>query len=244
MNKELAYKKQRQIRNKINELEDKQKIGPFKLETPYQSGWWGTYELRQDILNRKDSDFFKWVLEYINSKKHCNREDFKTNHFLNKNKIISIKPELKSIRQNIFEKMTKHSQWGKKVERYFIENKIHNSWVGSYNIFKFTFPWIYEWKTTPCWIVEYYDLKGNVVSEIQELETEFRKLGDWNNYLKYLYGKIEDDDHRKESKYVKYARSAGIEKITLSNGNSSLRKKIKNKTRNILIQYNNETHTK
>jgi hypothetical protein len=239
MDKEKTFKRQRQIRVEISNLEKYQRIGPFKLEKPYQSGWWGTYELRQDILNRKDSDFFEWVLKHINSKTHSHRQDFKIASFSNKNKMVSKKPGLKLLQQRSFDKMIEHPKYGQKVQRYFIEKTFHYAYGANYSKWEFVYPWVFQWKITPCMITEYYDLRGDVVAKIEELEKEFQKLGDWNLYMKNIYGSNNFDCFANEAVFVKHARNAGIDSVNFSGGNSSLRIRIKKEIKDLIDEHNN-----
>lgn len=232
MEKSKNYKRQRKIRQKIFRLEKHLKIGPFKLDTPYQSGWNGTYGLRYDVSRRKDADFFRWLLPYINSTVHSRTHDFVITEFWN-NCRKSLIPGLKTIRDRDFEKLQKDKKYGSKLAGWFFPIYKHNAWHGSYTVYEFKFPWMFVWEKSPHYVTHYYELQGHIAAEIDELEKEFDALGGWNTYLYFFHGSVKyyDDGYKK---MVKNIKSAGLQNRPTDNCNRSFRNELKRETREIL----------
>ncbi|MES2479977.1 MAG: hypothetical protein V4561_12885 [Bacteroidota bacterium] len=72
----------------------KKNLPLVKLENPYQKGWVRTFELRPDIAESKNADFYRALLSKINSRQYSNVKHFKTKRRKHRKKIWIDKPQM------------------------------------------------------------------------------------------------------------------------------------------------------
>jgi hypothetical protein len=81
-------------KKRIELQEIKKNLPLVKLENPYQKGWVRTFELRPDITESKNADFYRALLSKINSVQYSNVKHFKTKRRKNRKKKWIDKPQM------------------------------------------------------------------------------------------------------------------------------------------------------
>jgi len=152
--------KDKQLIGMVRELnilrKQRREAGIWEEVEPYVHGYYRTYELRDDIKNRRDAKEIREVLQMINSVKYCRRKDFlawnyKTNKkediaqplgAISKQKYDALSEKHKSFfyltysRENMSKQLIPEYRF--KYDYYFVktisENIITHHWIPDANI--------------------------------------------------------------------------------------------------------------
>ncbi len=138
-------------------------LGKVKLDKPVVFGWVRNFKLRSDIAKTNKSNILNKILEKINNSVVCLRRDFYAKTFDSNGKYVYIKQVLNYLTQKEFELLSEREQ------SYFYLTKIVRKWGGPIKIFKFKYPWMFEFKIKRNYITHKKILDGELESEIDRI---------------------------------------------------------------------------
>lgn len=178
-----------QLRKREKELWNKQKNLPLvPLESPYQKGWQRNFVLREDIAKSAEAEFYRKLLEKINTWQFSSEKSFKRKkkrkrrHVYVEN-IQTVKEfsewEWRSPKLELTEKEKVHfykrERWCNNFKRY----KIH---------YVFNEPWRYILRVRPYMITHTKMVDSDLESEIQLLDNYIVNLDLRNKINRLIHG--------------------------------------------------------
>lgn len=218
---EKQYKEWIGIIEEINRIrEELRKLPLIELKEPYQNGWVLSFELRDDIKNRKDYNNIQKALDLVHYsiktrnvkliKYIRNHKNFSNFNF-NGKKYETIHPQLQLLREKQYNSLTEE------IKKWFTldsENEKYASFRG--HKYKINIPryWL-EIRIKPFMITHAYQKGGKLEKRLQFLEDKWNSFHQFfTNYgrtfpankerlivkrkiNKFLKGEIEDVDNEK-----------------------------------------------
>lgn len=161
------YKQLKTVREEIRNL------GYEELVPPIQRGWKRTFVLRPDLENTKDADFFKSLLQKINTVQYCPRRNFKIKKRRRGKKVYVDKPQsLNDLQEYEYQRKIATD---KEKSFFKLEWEYKYSKTRPYKIFVFTEPWRFVLKTEPNMITKAKILDPLLLQKQAEIETLFEQ---------------------------------------------------------------------
>lgn len=176
------------------------------LEKPYQQGWVRFFVVRDDVMRSKDGEFFRELLEKINTYMYSNTKSF-----------VSRRKQKRSQIQHLREQFLYAiplSQWNSNELKLSDKEKSHftltEKWSNCFKryviSYKFNEPWRYVLRIRPYWVTHQKALNTELESESARLENYII-----NNDLRHKMTKIKHGSanykYKEEIIRIKYANS-------------------------------------
>lgn len=203
------FKRRKQLFRAINNLP----LVP--LEQPYQKGWVRFFVLRTDVLMSPNADFFKSLLEKINSYQYSNEKSFsKRKRKLGKNITVLSEQFLRPIYTS--EWNCKKLGLTEKEKSYFtLTEKWSNNFARNIIYYRFDEPWRFVLRVKPYFITHKKMIDSDLESECQVLENYItnRNLNHKMNRLIIGYARYKGYYDYKNPKEVNPLKNKSLHKI-------------------------------
>lgn len=172
--KHPLYKERLRVEDEISKLEKIQyNQGWIELDVPYKSGYYKTFDLRDDIKNRQDAWVFYECIRLVGGRVWWKNKTFKNK--VRKGKYEYIYPELGLISEKVYDGL--HPA----VKKYFSEiSWFHKRWNPHRKQFACRLPsYYFVDKIEPRWITHYKETDFAIVKQIDEKEDYIRQRKFW-----------------------------------------------------------------
>ncbi len=161
--KHPLYKEKLRVQDEMSELEAIHYNQDWiELDVPYKSGYYKTFDLRDDIKNRQDAWVFYECIRLVGGRTWWKNKSFKRK--LRKGKYEYIYPELGLVSEKIYDGL--HPA----VKKYFSEiSWFHKRWNPFRKQFACRVPsYYFVEKIEPRWITHYKETDSKIVKQIDE----------------------------------------------------------------------------
>ena len=173
--KHPLYKEMLKVEREIDALyEIKWNQNYVQLEKPYKSGYYKTFDLRDDIKNRSDAWVFYKCIELAATTVWCKDKTFKSKY--RKGKFEDIRPGFATISENVYRFL------GPAVKKYFTKlNYYDKGWTPYRDYYKCNAPsYFFVDKITPRWITHYKEHDSVLEIQINEKRDYLNSKKFWN----------------------------------------------------------------
>ena len=181
--KHPLHKEKLRVEKELVELHQIQRNKNWiELEKPYKSGYYISYDLRDDIKNREDAWVFYECLDLICIKKWWKDKTFK--HKLGKGKYEYITPGLGEISEWCYDNLVPA------VKKYFTEIPV---WSKKWSPFRKTYEcnvhrYYFIEKKSPRWITHYQEYDSVIIKQEAELDDYLEQKKFWGLGGRYGWG--------------------------------------------------------
>lgn len=182
-----------------NTWDSKKEHGQWKEVEPYQKGWVRFFELRDDIKNRTDAGAIQKVLEVVNNRLYCGREDFLYQKYTKGKKkvMLPLKQTVRYLLESTYEQLDERtkSYFSKKIwmEKRMYPSK-HYVTITGYMV---NDPYWFVYKIEPNVITHHWIPDSEWESHCQEIRNKIQRNNLWPKIYRMLGG-----DSMKEKGYL------------------------------------------